>query len=594
MKEIYGSPVVDCPNLTELTISKENALFRALDSCLYSRDGKRLIYVPGSLSGKFEIPAGVEEIADYAFAYCGNLSEVIFPEGLTHIGNHAFAETRLTDINLPESLEFIGEYAFYAYNAANLYEDLEITYGPDGEVTKSFSIPEIKIHLGKNVSWVGEHAFSAYYVSGYSVAPSNKTYTDKEGLLLTKDGTFLFACPTAATGNLSLPEGITNISVNAFENNDSFLSCLNDLGEPYFDSGITTLTLPKSLKYFDSSNLPETLKTLKIQGDIQEWENIDKCNSLTIKGLGHVSAFSEDQGIIYSKDRTTLLLYHGGIDKTVFALPKGLKKIEDTAFYQNDSIEKIMIPRETLLADMTDTEIASALYELTQLKAVEVDEGNPRFSSEEGVLLSEEGRTLLLYPRGKEETAYQVPEGVERIYPGAMGGPKVESLSVPSSFKDFGMDSETGSCLSSLNYLTDLQIDKKNPYFQINDGALLSKKDASVIYYLQTDNETVRIPEGTKTVSSGAFHLSSPDSNPLPVKIIFPDSLTKIGADNFAGLESDDPWIKLSVYIPASVEEIDESSFAGSSIIEFHVSKGSYAEKFARDHEIKYVTDLPR
>ena len=594
VKEVYGSPIVDCPNLTELTISKENALFKVLDGCMYSRDGKRLIYVPGSLSGKFEIPAGVREIADHAFAYCGNLSEVTFPEGLIYIGNNAFTGTRLTAITLPDSLEIIGENAFSAYDPGSLYEDLEITYDPDGEVRKGFSIPEIKIHLGENVSWIGEHAFSAYYVSGYSVASSNKTYTDKEGLLLTKDGSFLLACPTAATGDLSLPEGITNISVNAFENNDAFLSCLNDLGEPYFDSGITTLTLPKSLKYFDSSNLPETLKTLKVQGDIREWESINLCNSLTIKGLDHVSAFFEDGGIIYSKDKATLLLYPAGIEGTEFTLPEGLKGIENNAFYQNDSIEKITIPRETLLTDMTDNEIASILPGLTQLKAVEIEEGNPRFSSEEGVLLSEEGRTLLLYPNGKEETAYQVPEGVERIYPAAMSGSRVKSLSIPASFKDFGIDSETDNCLSSLYYLADLQIDEKNPYFQIRDGIVLSKKDASVIYYLQTDNETVRVPEGTKTVSSGAFHLSSSSSDPLPVKIIFPNSLTKIGADNFAGLESDDPWVKLSVYIPDSVKEIDESSFAGSSIIEFHVSKGAYAEKFARDHGIKYVTDLPK
>lgn len=64
-------------------------------------------------SGALVIPAGVTEIADYAFKNCTSLTQVNFPASLTKIGEYAFSGcTGLTSLSLPASLEKLDNYAF--------------------------------------------------------------------------------------------------------------------------------------------------------------------------------------------------------------------------------------------------------------------------------------------------------------------------------------------------------------------------------------------------------------------------------------------------------------------------------------------------
>jgi len=82
---------------------------------------------------------GPVKIQDYAFsefdlfnapilkAYCyytmSGLTSVTFEEGVTSIGQWAFAYTSIEEITLPKSMESIGEYAFYASDIQNVIWD---------------------------------------------------------------------------------------------------------------------------------------------------------------------------------------------------------------------------------------------------------------------------------------------------------------------------------------------------------------------------------------------------------------------------------------------------------------------------------------
>ena len=64
-------------------------------------------------SGALVMPAGVTEIADYAFKNCTSLTQVNFPASLTKIGSYAFSGcTGLTSLTLPASLEKLYFAAF--------------------------------------------------------------------------------------------------------------------------------------------------------------------------------------------------------------------------------------------------------------------------------------------------------------------------------------------------------------------------------------------------------------------------------------------------------------------------------------------------
>ncbi len=65
------------------------------------------------------IPDTVTNLGDYAFSYCGSLTNVVIGNSVGSIGGSAFSYcTSLTSITLPDSVIDIGDYAFY--DCANL------------------------------------------------------------------------------------------------------------------------------------------------------------------------------------------------------------------------------------------------------------------------------------------------------------------------------------------------------------------------------------------------------------------------------------------------------------------------------------------
>lgn len=79
----------------------------------YSKDWKRLLKAPESLSGKYTIRKGVKVIGNSAFWLCSSLTNINIPNGVTTIGEGAFYMCNsLTSINISNSVTTIGEGAF--------------------------------------------------------------------------------------------------------------------------------------------------------------------------------------------------------------------------------------------------------------------------------------------------------------------------------------------------------------------------------------------------------------------------------------------------------------------------------------------------
>lgn len=79
----------------------------------YSKDWKRLLRAPESLSGKYSIRKGVKVIGDRAFCGCKSLTNINIPNSVTTIGRGAFYFCKaLTNINIPNSVKNIEYSAF--------------------------------------------------------------------------------------------------------------------------------------------------------------------------------------------------------------------------------------------------------------------------------------------------------------------------------------------------------------------------------------------------------------------------------------------------------------------------------------------------
>ena len=128
-----------CVALEKITVSENNESFSDEGNCLTRKADNTVI--AGCASSK--IPAGTEQIGEYAFCGQTQLGAIDFPDGLKNIGHYAFSCTGLKELKLPRGLQRIGAYAF-----ANCIE-LEYVQIPD------------------SVTYVGSCAFVCEQTDGY-------------------------------------------------------------------------------------------------------------------------------------------------------------------------------------------------------------------------------------------------------------------------------------------------------------------------------------------------------------------------------------------------------------------------------------------
>ena len=158
----------------------------------------------------------------------------------------------------------------------------------------------------------------------------------------------------------------------------------------------------------------------------------------------------------------------------------------------------------------------------------------------------------LVIPKGVKGILFD--EDSSDIYEFVMGRAKLRSLFLPESFCIVDDD-----LLVILQNLESLSIDEKNPELVEIDGALIRKKDNSLINVIQgLDSSCYRIPEGVVSIDETAFFLR-------PVKsIVIPRSVSTIAPE------------ALSIY---DLEEIlvdkENTSFSSENGVLYNANKSS-------------------
>ena len=80
----------DCTNLTSITVSPENQTYTSINGLLCSKDERSLLYVPVGISGRLDVPAGIETIGGEAMHYAFSIKIVHIPKSVKKIGSDAF------------------------------------------------------------------------------------------------------------------------------------------------------------------------------------------------------------------------------------------------------------------------------------------------------------------------------------------------------------------------------------------------------------------------------------------------------------------------------------------------------------------------
>jgi hypothetical protein len=105
--------------------------------------------------------------------------------------------------------------------------------------------------------------------------------------------------------------------------------------------------------------------------------------------------------------------------------------IEDDTFW-GKSVVSITIPNS--VTSITEGSF-SHCYSLT---AINVDAGNTAYSSIDGILYNKNKITLIVYPRGKTDVSFTIPNGVTSIDEYAFFGSSFTNVTIPSSVTSIG------------------------------------------------------------------------------------------------------------------------------------------------------------
>ena len=179
--------------------------------------------------------------------------------------------------------------------------------------------------------------------------------------------------------------------------------------------------------------------------------------------------FKSVDGVLYSDGGKTLFIYPKGKDDESFTVPDGVKEIDDSAFSDCEALESITLPDslekigdsafdgckalESIKIPASVTEIVfTAFDDCEALCSITVARGNEEYKSIDGVLYSDGGKTLFIYPKGKDDE-FTVPDGVKTIGDYAFSDCNaLESITLPASITKIGEYALSCESLKQVRY----------------------------------------------------------------------------------------------------------------------------------------------
>lgn len=336
-------------------------------------------------------------------------------------------------VKIENGVTSIGDYAFYhcssleSITISNSVTDIG-DYAFSGCGLTSIDIPD-------NVTDIGDYAF--YRCS------SLESITIGSGV--TKIGVCAFSGCESLT-SVDIPDGVTSIGDSAF----------------YDCTSLVSITISGSVTSIDYGAFRGCcdLESVRVDADNPVYS-------------------SDENGVLFNKDKTELLLYPAGKPRASYKIPENVTRIGESAFFECRNLTSVDIPdsvtsighsaffgcKNLAIVDIPDgvtsidiraffeciglttitipasvVHIGAEAFRACSLTGITVDEDNPAYSNDEyGALFNKDKTELIYYPICNPETDYAVPDGVTSI------GDYVfhfcwnlESITIPKSVKKIG------------------------------------------------------------------------------------------------------------------------------------------------------------
>ena len=470
-----------------------------------------------------------------------------------HDDNTCMSTTRINPLT-PVILGF----ALFVLSSVTLADDFTYTTNSGNIVITGYMGPGGAVVIPETIN-----SLPVTEIDSYAFADIGSITSVGLPATITAIGSRAFYRCTGLTGTLTIPDGVTTIGSYAFYNCGGL-------------SG--ALTIPASVSSIGnygfyscegfSGPLAVSSNLTSIGYAAFRW-----CDGLTGYDVAlENTAYADDDGILYSKDMTTLI--HCPPGKTgAYTIPEGVTEISRFSFYFCEELSG------TLSLPSTITSIGTYAFRgCSQLSAFSVTGTNSAYTSVEGVLFSQDLTTLIQCPRAKTGT-FIIPDGVVEIgnYAFEGCGNLTGSLDIPEGVTDIGtyafrdcigltgpltipvsVDDIGNYAFRNCAALTAFIVDEDNTAYMSQDGVLLDKNQSTVIQCPGGKTGSFEMPPGVTEFAKYAFYNCSGLSGTLTV----PAGTTST-EDLFAGCSS-----LTGIDILSPVIEIDTQDFSGCDSLE--------------------------
>ena len=378
-----------CDNLTSVTIG--NSVTTIGEYAFWDCSGLQSVTIPDSVTTigdcafygcdnltSVTIPDSATTIGDYAFDGCDNLTSVIIGNSVTAIGDFAFDDcNNLASVTIGNSVTTIGDFAF-----CNCDSLASVTI-PDsvttiGDYAFDGCDKLMTVTIGSGVTTIGDDAFyGCGSLTAIQVNAENPAYSSQSGVLFNKDKTTLLCYPGGLSGSYNIPDSVTAIDSQAFADRDNLTSVtigngVTTIGYCAFEGcdNLTSVIIGKSVTTIgeyafcgctslQSVTIPDSVTAI----DSQAFADCDNLTSVTIGngvttigddafyGCGSLTAiqvnaenpaYSSQSGVLFNKDKTTLLCYPGGLSGS-YNIPDSVTAIDSQAFADRDNLTSVTI-----------------------------------------------------------------------------------------------------------------------------------------------------------------------------------------------------------------------------------------------------------